>query len=252
MRILTLSAPIRLFPVLLALFLAAAQAQAQVPDRTTTGDWAKMPHNAKLCYMAGAAAGTRAFAENNPPEPKLKRVRVDQAVTNMDHFASDPVYQRQPMILTAYKSLQMAQDKGIRFKETGEPIRDPQFDDTLLFEYPWLQPINLDAFIPESMPGPKPTFAQTWIKAEQFAKMFFLEGFGDMGVGLCGTRLGDTPAGKNCMKALIPLPMEDVAAQMDSIYHDQAYANKGYDLVARAALLKMVGDDWKQVLVAKN
>ncbi|MFP5239644.1 MAG: hypothetical protein ACLGQW_07435 [Acidobacteriota bacterium] len=227
-----------------------AKAQAQGQDRTATGSWAKMPANAKKCYMTGAAAGTRAFAEITPGEPKLKRVRVDQAVTNMDHFAADPLYQRQPMILTAYRSLQMAQDKGIRFKETGEPIRDPQFDDNLLFDYPWLWPIDLDAFIPESS-GSKPTFAQTWLKAEQFAKMFFLEGFGDMAVGLCNQRMGDTPKGQACMKALMPLPMDDVAMQMDTIYRDPAYAHSGYDLVARAALLKMTGDDWRQVLARK-
>ncbi|WP_243439460.1 hypothetical protein [Fundidesulfovibrio soli] len=228
-----------------------AMPEAQAQDRTSTGSWAKMPANAKLCYMTGAAAGTRAFAEITPGEPKLKRVRIDQAVTNMDHFAADPLYQRQPMTVTAYRSLQMAQDKGIRFKETGEPLRDPQFDDSLLFEYPWLWPIDLDAFIPEGGRGPKPTFAQTWLKAEQFAKMFFLEGFGDMAVGLCNTRLGNTPKGQTCMKALMPLPMESVASQMDSIYHDPAYAHTGYDLVARAALLKMVGDDWRSVLAVK-
>jgi len=248
---LRLNLALLLLASLFAVDFAPEEASAQSQDRSLTASWAQMPQNAKLCYMTGAAAGTRAFAELNPGEPKLKRVRVDQAVTNMDHFAADPLYQRQPMILTAYKSLQMAQDKGIRFKETGEPLRDTQFDDTLLFEYPWLWPIDLNAFIPESVPGPKPTFAQTWLKSEQFAKMFFLEGFGDMGVGLCKTRLGDTPKGTNCMKALIPLPMEDVAAQMDSIYHDQQYARLGYDLVARAALLKMVGDDWRAVLAAK-
>jgi len=47
------------------------------------------------------------------------------------------------------------------------------------------------------------------------------------------------------------LPIDAVIASMDTIYRDNRYANAGFDLVIRAALAKMVGDDWQKILGGK-
>lgn len=225
--------------------------QSQPKGPTPAGQWSRMPRDARTCYMTGAAAGARAFAETQPGTPMPARIRVDQAVTNMDHLSSDPMYSRLPLMAVALKALMAAQDSGISFVETGKHVRDPQFDSKILFDRPWLEPINLEGFVPTELPGRKPSFAQSWLATIEAQKQLFAEGFGDMAAAQCMERFGDTSAGNKCLKPLLPLPMNAVIAEMDGIYRDHRFAEAGYDLVIRAALAKMVGDDWQGILGEK-
>lgn len=226
-----------------------ASAQQGKSSNNQAGQWPRMPRDARTAYMTGAAAGARAFAETQPNTPMPIKIRVDQAVTNMDHLASDPMNRNQPMMAVAYRALMAAQDRGVQFRETGAPLRDVHFDDRTLFEYPWLNPINLDVFIPET--SASPSFGDSWRRAAQHQKQFFVQGFGDMAAQQCLDRYGDTPAGQRCVKPLLPMPADLVVAAMDDIYRDHRFSSKGYDLVIRAALAKMVGDDWQAVLAGK-
>ncbi|MFP5223670.1 MAG: hypothetical protein ACLGSA_15365 [Acidobacteriota bacterium] len=244
--------------VFAALYLASAlmlasigAASAQPGNPNLAGQWTRMPKDARIAYMTGAAAGARAFAETQPNTPMPVNIRVDQAVTNMDHLAPDPMNRNQTMMAVAYRALMAAQDKGIQFRETGAPIRDVHFDDQILFQTPWLYPINLDSLIPVSSPGANATFGDSWRSAAQHQKQFFVQGFGDMAADQCLTRYGDTPAGERCVKPLLPMPVDLVIATMDDIYRDHRFSAQGYDLVIRAALLKMTEGDWQAVLSKK-
>lgn len=235
-----------------ALILASIEAaSAQPGNPNLAGQWSRMPQDARTAYMTGAAAGARAFAETQPGTPMPVNIRVDQAVTNMDHLAPDPLNRNQTMMAVAYRALMAAQDKGILFKDTGAPLRDVHFDDTELFQFPWLYPLDLDAFIPKTYQSPNRNFADSWRSAAQHQKQFFVQGFGDMAAQQCLDRYGDTPAGERCVKPLLPMPVDLVIATMDDIYRDKSYATKGYDLVIRAALAKMTGDNWQAVLGKK-
>jgi hypothetical protein len=246
MRVLTALA-LNLFLVL----LLAPCADAQSGNPNLAGQWPRMPKDARMAYMTGAAAGARAFAETQPGTPMPIKIRVDQAVTNMDHLAPDPMNRNQPMMAVAYRALMAAQDPGKVFVDTGAPLRDVHFDDRTLFQFPWLYPINLDAFIPQTYPSPNANFGDSWHSAAQHQKLFFVQGFGDMAAQQCLSRYGDTPAGERCVKPMLPMPVELVVATMDGIYRDHQYATKGYDLVIRAALAKMTGDDWQSILAGK-
>jgi hypothetical protein len=250
MRVLT-----ALFLILVFALPALAQPQTQTQGQSKgpalAGQWSRMPRDARTCYMTGAAAGARAFAETQPGTPMPARIDVPQAVTNMDHFASDPTFSRLPMMAVALKAIMAAQDTGIRFVESGTHVRDPQFDAKLLFDDPEFWPINLEVFVPTSIAGAKPTFAHAWLATIEAQKQLFAEGFGDMAAAQCLERFGDTPSGSKCLKPLLPLPMNAVIASMDTIYRDKRYANAGFDLVIRAALAKMVGDDWEKILAEK-
>ena len=238
--------------LVLILFAASPALAAQTQGPPQAGQWSRMPSEAKTSYMTGAAAGARAFSEVHPDAPKPARIRVDQAVTNMDHLAADPMYRRQPLMVVALKALLAAQDTGTSVVEFGPDIRDPQFDSMVLFDYPWLAPINLEAYVPRTIQGgAKPTFAHSWLAADQNQKQLFAQGFGDMVAAQCMERYGDTPKGNSCLKPLLPLPMDMVLMEMDGIYRDSRFENLGYDLVIRAALAKMTGDDWQSVLAGK-
>lgn len=245
-------APAALLPVLLLIFAAASDCLAADPQGPPpAGQWQRMPRDARTCYMTGAAAGARAFAESQPGTPMPARIDVPQAVTNMDHLASDPMFARKPMMEVALKALMAAQDTGTPFTESGAKLRDVHFDAMLLFDDPGFWPIDMDNFVPTPIPGAKPTFAHAWLGAIEAQKLLFTQGFGDMAAAQCLGRYGDTPSGSKCLKPLLPLPVGDVIAQMDSIYRDQRYANAGFDLAIRAALARMVGDDWQRILAGK-
>jgi hypothetical protein len=245
-------APAALLPVLLLIFVAASDAVAAAPKAPPqASQWQRMPRDARTCYMTGAAAGARAFAETQPGSPMPARIDVPQAVTNMDHLATDPMFARKPLMEVALKALMAAQDTGTRYVESGPVLRDVHFDAKLLFDDPEFWPINMDNFVPMPVPGAKPSFAQAWQKTAEVQKQLFAQGFGDMAAAQCLNRYGDTPAGSACLKPLLPLPMEDVIAQMDAIYRDPRYAGAGFDLVIRAALARMVGDDWQKILAGK-
>ncbi|MFZ5426591.1 MAG: hypothetical protein ACOZEN_06430 [Thermodesulfobacteriota bacterium] len=237
--------------LLAAMMVLFTTLPAAAKDPDLAGQWRQLPRDARMSYMTGAAAGARAFALTQPGTPLPARIRVDQAVTNMDHLSADPLNAGKPIMAVAYSALMHAQDKGIEFVERGKEIRDPQFDEQILFDRPWLAPINLDNLVPREVPGPKPTFAHTWFQAAQHQKEFFVEGFGDMVYQQCLDKYGETPSGEKCLKPLLPLPPDVVLAQMDGIYRDPRYANQPYDAVIRAALLKMSGDDWKAALPSK-
>ncbi len=239
----------RLFSMLAAVLLLTAGPVLAQNSRTQAMEWLRMPTQGRTAYLTGAAAGANAYAESQPGEHKLARVRIDMAVADMNSRLQDPLARQQSMMALAWQVIQANQDKGIPVSEAGGHVRDAQFDQRLLFDYPWLYPVNLEAFVPMSQP--KPTFAQTWLAAQNPLKLFFLEGFGDMVAERCLARFGDTPKGNACLKPLLPMPIDAVATQMDAIYRDPRYAHTGYDLVARAALLRMVGDDWQSVLNGK-
>lgn len=227
------------------------QAQSQSKGPALAGQWSRMPRDARTCYMTGAAAGARAFAVTQPGTPMPARIDVPQAVTNMDHLSVDPMYNRLPMMAVALKAIMSAQDTGIPFVESGTHVRDPQFDAMLLFDDPEFWPINLEGFVPTPIPGAKPSYAHAWLATIEAQKQLFAEGFGDMAAAQCLERFGDTPSGSKCLKPLLPLPMNAVIAAMDTIYRDKRYANSGFDVVIRAALAKMVGDDWEKILAEK-
>jgi hypothetical protein len=233
----------------LLVLLAAAQAAAQPAAPIQAGEWRRMPRDARLNYMTGAAAGVRAFSDVHPDQPRLTHIRVDRAVDAMDRMSADSFTATQPMMTVVHQALKDARDKGTPLVvQPGQQVRDPQDDAMILFDYPWLWPINLDSFVPTAIPGPKPTFGQSWLSANQAQKQFFLEGFGDMVADLCQKRFGHTPRGNACLRPLIPVPPNLVLSGMDMIYRDQQYAGLGYDVVMLAALAKVNGDDWKAVL----
>lgn len=241
----------RAFAAAILALLAFIPVQALAGDPVQAGQWSRLPQDARMAYMTGAAAGVSAFAHAQPGAPKLAKVRVDQAVTNMDHLAHDPMYARKPLSSVAYQALSHAQDTGILFVEKGPEVRDAQFDAKILFDRPWLAPINLDSLVPVQVPGPGPTYARTWLDSATHQKEFFVEGFGDMVFQQCLDKYGDTPPGQACLKPLMPLPPEVVLAEMDGIYRDKRYERSPYDSVIRAALVKMAGGDWAVVLAAK-
>lgn len=224
---------------------------ARAGDPVQAGQWPRLPQDARMAYMTGAAAGASAFSQAQPGAAKLARIRVDQAVTNMDHLSRDPMYARKPISSVALQALTHAQDTGVSFVEKGSEVRDPQFDQMILFDRPWLAPIDLDALVPRQVPGSGPTYARTWLDSAQHQKQFFVEGFGDMVYQQCLDKYGDTPAGQGCLKPLAPLPPDVVLAEMDAIYRDRQFERVPYDKVIRAALAKMAGGDWRALLAAK-
>lgn len=237
---------------LLLVILTCAQAAAQPASSIQAGEWQRMPRDARLNYMTGAAAGVRAFSDVHPDQPRLAHIRVDRAVDAMDRMSADAFTANQPMMTVVYHALKDARDKGTPLViQPGQHVRDPHDDAMILFDYPWLWPLDLEGLVPTAIPGPKPTFGKSWLSANQAQKQFFLEGFGDMAADLCQKRFGHTPQGNACLRPLIPIPPNLILATMDTIYRDPQYSNLGYDVVILAALAKVNGDDWKAVLTRK-
>lgn len=227
-------------------FAQQKQPQQQQNGTPLTKDWLRIPRDARTSYMTGASAGVRAYAESQPGTPMPAMVVVSRAVSAMDRAARDPMLSRQPLLPTALKAVMDAQDRGTHFVEKGGQVRDPQFDRRILFDYPWLRPLDLDAFVPTPY-APNETFADSWKNAGQPLKLYFIQGFGDMVAARCMETFGDTPKGNACLRPLLPLPPEAVVAQMDQIYRDRRFAKSGYDMVIRAALVRMVGGDWERI-----
>ncbi|GFK92853.1 hypothetical protein NNJEOMEG_00681 [Fundidesulfovibrio magnetotacticus] len=225
-------------------------AQNAQNGQTLTRDWLRIPRDDRTAYMTGASAGVRAYAESQPGTPMPAMVVVSRAVSAMDRAARDPLTSGQPMMQMALKAVMDSQDRGIHFVESGGHVRDPQFDQRILFDYPWLQPLDLEGFVATPY-TPHDTFADSWKSAYQHQKLFFIQGFGDMAAARCLDAFGDTPKGRDCLRPLLPLPPEAVVAQMDQIYRDRRFAKSGYDLVIRAALVRMVGGDWEKILLSQ-
>jgi len=232
--------------ILFASLPAFAQPKQQQSGPPQVKDWLRMPREARTAYMTGASAGVRAYAESQPGTPMPAMVVVSRAVSTMDSAARDPMLSRQPLLQTALKAVMDAQDRGQHFVEVGGHVRDPQFDRRILFDYPWLRPLDLEAFVATPY-APNETFADSWKSAGQTLKLFFIQGFGDMAAARCMETFGDTPKGQACLRPLLPLPPEAVVASMDQIYRDRRFAKSGYDLVIRAALVRMVGGDWEKI-----
>jgi len=238
----------RLLLAVLLLLMAApgSPALAEAPD--TARQWLRVPEGARMAYMTGAAAGMRAYSMQENGKPLLLHVRIDRAVDNMTRMAKDPIWGNKLFIAVAAIALTDAQDKGIVFVDTGKPLRDTQFDDTLLFTRPWLAPLDLNVFVPTAVPGSAPTFAQTWLSSPYPQKQSFINGFGDMVSQQCLDNYGDSQEGNACVKPLLPLPIDLVIAGMDGIYREKTWAKLPYDVVIRAVLAKMVGGDWEAIL----
>ena len=141
--------------------------------------------------------------------------------------------------------------------EARNPADDPnqkdlRFDDRELFQLPWLEPFDLNMFIPMTETSPGWTFGKSWLDAPDHQKRDFLIGFGDMLMFSCLERFGNTSKGGACAKPLLPIPPEPVIAAMDAIYRDKAFVNKSYDLVFQAAMRKVSGEDWQGFLKASK
>ena len=130
--------------------------------------------------------------------------------------------------------------------------KDLRFDNRELFQLPWLEPFDLNMFLPRTETVPGWSFGTSWLGAPDHQKRDFLIGFGDMLVFCCLERFGNTAKAGACARPLLPLPPEPIIAAMDTIYRDRRFTGKSYDLVFQAAMRKLSGEDWQGFLTASK
>jgi hypothetical protein len=234
------------------ILLAAGVAMAGQEDRKIlAGEWQAMPTDARIAYVAGAISGKRAYLGQNPDGGKTRLIMLDMALEAMNSLATNPANGQMPLMAVAANALEMAQSEVVLSPHLAQTQRDLHFDNTLLFTDPRLEPLDLDAMVPKKPSGPRPSPAASWLSAANHQKEIFLTGFGDLVVMSCLLRYGDNSQGSACARPLLPIPMGPVLSAVDDIYRDPKNAALRSDIVIRAALHKVVGDDWQGYLKGK-